>query len=93
MSSHPTFQVKRGTPWFDDGNIVLEAEQMQFRVYRGILSENSVIFKDMFNLSRPGSEAEVEGCPVVHLSDRADDLRMVLEVLHRFGARLACRGF
>jgi len=75
------------TPWFDDGNVVLEAEGKQFRVYRGILSENSVVFNDMFYLSRPGGEDEVEGCPVVRLSDRAEDLRIVLEVLHRFGTR------
>jgi hypothetical protein len=66
---------------------VLEAEGTQFRVYRGILSENSIVFNDMFDLSRPSGEGEVEGCPVVHLSDRADDLRIVLEVLHRFGTR------
>jgi hypothetical protein len=80
-------QPQCSTPWFDDGNIVLEAEGKQFRVYRGILSENSVVFNDMFDLSRPGGEGEVEGCPVVRLSDRAEDLRIVLEVLHRFGTR------
>src|ERR1700691_1251235 len=86
-SDEPPRPGTRSVPWFDDGNIVLEAEQTQFRVYRGILSENSVVFKDMFDLSRPGDEREVEGCPVVHLADSADDLLIVLEVLHRFAAR------
>jgi hypothetical protein len=75
-------QPIRSTPWFDDGNIILEAELSQFRVYRGILSAHSVIFKDMFALAQPSGEGDVEGCPVVHLSDRAEDVRIILEVLH-----------
>jgi len=71
-------------PWFDDGNIILEAELTQFKVYRGILSANSEVFRDMFAIAQAGGngEVEVEGCPVVHLQDKAADLRHVLEVLH-----------
>ena len=38
---------KRSEIWFEDGNIVLEAEGTQFRVHRGILSLNSPIFNTM----------------------------------------------
>ena len=81
-SDEPPRPGTRSVPWFDDGNVVLEAEQTQFRVYRGILSANSVIFKDMFSLCQSGEEGEVEGCPLVHLSDSAQDVQIVLEVLH-----------
>jgi hypothetical protein len=77
----------RSVPWFDDGSVVLEAERTQFRVYRGILCANSVIFKDMFSLCQPGEEGEVEGCPLVHLSDSAKDVQIVLEVLHDLSQR------
>jgi hypothetical protein len=80
LASRP--RVKRSVPWFDDGNIILEAEQTQFRINRRILSEHSVIFKDMFDLSQPDGEGEVEGCPVVHLSDRAEEVQHVLDALH-----------
>jgi hypothetical protein len=80
-----TFQLlsKCSVPWFEDGNIILETEQTQFRVYRGILSRYSVVFKDMFDLSGPDGEGDVEGCPVVHLSDNAEELQHVLNALHR----------
>jgi hypothetical protein len=73
---------KRSVSWFDDGNIILEAELSQFRVYRGILSAHSVIFKDMFALAQPSEGGDVDGCPVVHLSDSTEDVRIILEVLH-----------
>jgi hypothetical protein len=69
-------------PWFEDGNVILEAEATQFRVYRGILAANSTIFKDMFEFAQPEGDGNVGGCPVVQLSDSAEDLQHVLEVLH-----------
>jgi len=42
----------------------------------------SVVFEDMFTIAKPDGEGDAEGCPVVHLSDSAEDLRIVLEVLH-----------
>lgn len=77
-----TTQATRSTPWFEDGNVVLETEMTQFKVYRGILATNSVIFSDMFAVGQPGTGGQVEGCPVVHLADKADDLRYVLDALH-----------
>lgn len=76
---------KHGEPWFDDGNIVLQAELTQFKVYRGILSANSEIFRDMLTLPQPAvglDEMQVEGCPVVNMSDRAEDWAYVLKALY-----------
>lgn len=77
-----TSHSKRSTPWFEDGNVVLEAEMTRFKVYRGILATNSAIFSDMFSIGQPGIGRHAEGCPVVHLSDKADDLKYILEALH-----------
>ena len=74
-------QVTRSTPWFEDGNIILEAEGHQFKVFRGILAAKSVVFADMFIVSQPGPTGLVEGCPVIHLSDKAKDIKVILEVL------------
>jgi len=70
-------------PWFNDGNIVLQAEMAQFRVHRGVLAVHSVIFNNLFSLSGlvEGDEM-VEGCAVVHLSDTAEDLQHVLKALY-----------
>jgi hypothetical protein len=77
-------QPKRGEPWFDDGNIVLQAELTQFRVYRGVLAASSDIFADMLSLPQPTVKPGniiVEGCPVVVLADSADDWHHVLKAL------------
>lgn len=68
--------------WFDDGNIILEAEGQQFRIHRGMLSRHSKIFKDMFNVPQLSREPTIEGCPVVKLSDKAEDWEHVLSALY-----------
>ena len=71
-------------PWFEDGNVVLQAENAQFRVYRGILSASSSVFADMFSIPQSKASTElVEGCPVVYLLDSADDWQIVLETLYQ----------
>jgi hypothetical protein len=72
---------ERGDPWLDDGNIVLQAGSEQFRVLRSILSASSSIFSDMFSIPQPVDEKLVDGCPVVHVSDTAEDLHHVLKAL------------
>ncbi|KAJ2974348.1 hypothetical protein NUW54_g11906 [Trametes sanguinea] len=34
--------------WFEDGNIVLVAQDVAFRVYKGPLMRHSTVFQDMF---------------------------------------------
>lgn len=73
--------------WFEDGNIVLIARNIEFRVYKGILAKHSSVFQDMFSLPPPvapessrDTAAPADACPVVHLSDSPEDLRHVLRV-------------
>lgn len=93
MISHPaaanicSIQPVRSVPWFEDGNIILEAELEQFKVYRGILAANSEVFRDMFALASSDGQSSVDGCPIVHLSDAAQDVRIVLGALHDFRTR------
>lgn len=72
--------------WYSDGTIILVAGDVEFRVYKGILSENSPVFSDMFSLPQPpmvssqNTPSSGEDCPLVHLPDSAEDLRHVLRV-------------
>lgn len=79
----PVANATRSDIWFMDGNIVIQAEGVQFKVTRGVLAAQSSIFEDMFSIPQPPSEKEmvVEGCPVVHLSDSAADVNIVLRAL------------
>ncbi|KAL1742700.1 hypothetical protein HDZ31DRAFT_42663 [Schizophyllum fasciatum] len=53
--------------WYDDGSVVLQVEDVLFRVHRSILAKYSPIFKDAFAMPQPAGEEEVDGCLVVHL--------------------------
>jgi hypothetical protein len=77
-------QRTRSQYWFEDGNIVLQAENTLFRVHRSILSRHSQIFKDTFAMPQaPSQENEsIEGCPVVPLSDTAEDLGNIISLLY-----------
>ncbi|PPQ96598.1 hypothetical protein CVT26_010753 [Gymnopilus dilepis] len=76
-------QITRSKYWFDDGNIILQAEKTQFRVHRSLLSNQSVVFRDMFSMPQPVAlDPLVDGCPVVFLSDKVNDLGLVMAVFY-----------
>ncbi|KAJ7725332.1 hypothetical protein B0H16DRAFT_1895121 [Mycena metata] len=75
--------VRSAEYWFDDGNIILQAESTQFRVAKSVLSMHSSVFRDMFLLPLPSDEAMVEGCAVVVLQgDTALDWIVLLGVIY-----------
>ncbi|KAF7326808.1 hypothetical protein MSAN_02496200 [Mycena sanguinolenta] len=75
-------QVKRIPElWFDDGNIILQAGNSQFRVYRGILAARSTVFQDMLSLPQPPDSELVDGCPTVRLPDSERDVTVFLRAI------------
>ncbi|CAA7266041.1 unnamed protein product [Cyclocybe aegerita] len=74
---------KSATFWFDDGNVILQAQQTQFRVHRSMLVRHSTVWKDMFAVLQPeGKSGSENDCPVVHLSDRASDVEHVMAIFY-----------
>ena len=74
-----TAEVIRSDIWLDDGSIVLQADNTQFRFYKGLLARHSQIFADMIAVVHPqNDEHTVEDCTVVTLSDSAQDVRFML---------------
>ncbi|KAI0657090.1 hypothetical protein C8Q70DRAFT_1157923, partial [Cubamyces menziesii] len=68
--------------WFPSGNIILVAsDQVAFRVYQGILSRRSEVFRGLFELPPPPDTEKIDGCPVVHLPDDPLDLKYLLLVI------------
>ncbi|TFK88117.1 hypothetical protein K466DRAFT_444387, partial [Polyporus arcularius HHB13444] len=70
--------------WFEDGSIVLAARDVEFRVYKRVLSDHSIVFADMFTFPQPAPQATAvssESCPTVCLDDSPEDLRHVLRAL------------
>ncbi|KAJ7684176.1 hypothetical protein DFH06DRAFT_1138 [Mycena polygramma] len=69
--------------WFPDGNIVLSAHGVLFRVFKGILAARSPVFAEM--LRQDGADAAememMDGCPVLHLDDSPADAMYFLKAL------------
>ncbi|KAI0640934.1 hypothetical protein C8Q79DRAFT_920679 [Trametes meyenii] len=69
--------------WFEDGNIILIARTVSFRVYKGLLAEHSAVFRSMFHIAQ-GTQAaseQADGCPVVPLDDSPGDLRHLFRII------------
>ena len=87
MDNQPSSAPQGVTPekddefWFDDGNIVLIANNdVAFRFYKGLLARASPIFQDMFSIFQPHGEKEMmDGCIVVRLHEDPHDLRAFLK--------------
>ncbi|KAJ7099933.1 hypothetical protein B0H15DRAFT_818094 [Mycena belliarum] len=72
----------RSQIWMPYGDIILQAESTLFRVNRDVLAQQSSVFCDMFSIPQPPNEPTVDGCPVVHVSDKAKDWKMLFGVLY-----------
>ncbi|KIP08880.1 hypothetical protein PHLGIDRAFT_68636, partial [Phlebiopsis gigantea 11061_1 CR5-6] len=89
-------EVPRGKPivrsedlWFKDGTIVLQAENVLFRVYPGLLSKHSQFFEQLFSLPQPSDAEQYDGCPLIKLAgDAAEDMRNFLLMIHEIGYAL-----
>ncbi|KAJ7174938.1 hypothetical protein C8R46DRAFT_95448 [Mycena filopes] len=67
--------------WFEDGGIVVKAQNSLFRVSRGILMLQSPIFADMFSIPQPADAEVIDGCPVAELPDAAEDVNVFLKTI------------
>ena len=68
--------------WFEDGNIIIQAGSIQYRVYRGILAKHSPVFKDMLAFPQPPDSELFDGCPVVRLPDPEVEVTLFLRALY-----------
>ncbi len=82
--------------WYPDGNIILKTDTFLFRIHKGVLSGQSSVFKDMFDLSA-GEEIKAndgewaveivqdlfEGLPIVPLAlDKGKDVAHLLRAVY-----------
>ncbi|TFK98497.1 hypothetical protein BDV98DRAFT_572768 [Pterulicium gracile] len=81
---HSADLVRCPDVWYEDGTIILRANNVMFKVYKGILSAQSPVFKDMFGVSQPFDAPSYEGCLVVDVHDTPEDLTVFLKALHQW---------
>jgi hypothetical protein len=82
--TYPESLVRNTEVWFEDGTVVLRAENTLFRVYRGILAKNSSFFRDMFSLAELKEDEQefYDGCLLLRLYDSPSDLPYFLRAIH-----------
>lgn len=69
--------------WFDDGNAVLVAGDMTFRVHISVLSRKSAVFRDLFDIPKPSDEyAFIDECPVYYLPHSECHITALLQALY-----------
>ena len=68
--------------WYPDGTVVLQAESTVYRVYSGMLSQYSPVFRGLFDIPQPHVQEVYDGTPLVKLSDTARDIYNFLKTIH-----------
>jgi hypothetical protein len=66
--------------YMDDGSVVLLAENTVFRVYLKWLGQKSEVFSNLasFDKVQPAHSEMYDGCPLIRVSDTAEDLACLL---------------
>ena len=71
--------------WLPDGNVVLATDAYLFKVYKGLLSMKSSVFRDMFDLAstKDGIGQDMyDGVPLVRLvGDEGEDVVHLLRAV------------
>ncbi|KAI0790887.1 hypothetical protein C8Q75DRAFT_761236 [Abortiporus biennis] len=69
--------------YLPDGNVVLVAGDIAFRVHGSVLSMHSNVFRDMLGIPKPPNDDYLyDGCPIVPLSDTAEEVLIMLSALY-----------
>lgn len=82
--SQPFLRPQRSDDlWFEDGNLIVQVEHLQFKLHRGVLAKHSSAFASLCGLPQPPAQEVLEGCPVVVLfGDSATDAEVFFKALY-----------
>lgn len=68
--------------WFDDGNVVVVAGNISYRVHAGILSRPSIVLRQLCAELRADSSQDIAGCPILTLDDSPEDMTALISNLY-----------
>lgn len=71
--------VQHSEMWFDDGTIIIQAEDTQFRVYKGTLCRVSSVLREQVESME--ALKDKNKCPIFRLVDSATDVARVLRAI------------
>lgn len=81
-SNEPVQPIERSSIWYDDGNVILQAENTQFRVHKSILAKRSAVLRTILEAKQPAGQLRVYGAPVARLEDSEKDVHNLLSILY-----------
>jgi len=67
--------------WFQDGNVVFQAESNIYRLYRGILIKRSEFFKSVLSSDTITTIPQYNGCPFIRLDDSSKDATIFFKAI------------
>ena len=72
------------TIWFEDGNVVVIAQTTGFRVHKSLLSRQSDVFRDMFDMPSPPADEPQSAydCSMARVHDTSYDMRELLKIIY-----------
>ncbi|KAK7036151.1 hypothetical protein R3P38DRAFT_616721 [Favolaschia claudopus] len=76
------FNIVRSELWFSDGNVVIIAAAIAFKVHRGQLRRHSEVFDDLFSIPQPQDQDLYDGCPWIEVYDCPSDVLYFLRALY-----------
>lgn len=73
----------RSPIWYEDGNVVLQAQNTLFKVHRGVLAGRSSTLKNcVAKVMISPSAPPVEGCPVFVMKSLSQDITHMLHIFY-----------
>jgi hypothetical protein len=87
MSSPDTIEIRKADPPFDDPEadlILRSSDNIDFYVFKSLLSYSSSVFKDMFCVAqgKPGDDELEDGLQVILTDDRAETWKILLRFMY-----------
>ena len=74
--------VRHDSLSYEDGNIIIVAENTMFQVHRSVLARKSALFKDLLSLPQPDTEEKIDNLPVVRLLDSSIDVALLIDSIY-----------
>lgn len=82
MSFSSTSTARSQEIWFDNGDLILHADDALFRVHSSILSKHSLTLDGIIRTANKIEEDMYEGCPVIRMQDTGLDLSALLRAMY-----------
>lgn len=73
------------TYWYRTGDIIIITQgKTAFKIHSDVLGRKSKVFNDLLNhdAPRPANEDTMDGCPIMHVTDRPSDFEIFLKLIY-----------